>query len=127
MAGLRRPLQLLLGERRLVDQQVRAVGGDSHRLTRRRVARDHELAPRPRRAHDLLGAHAADRLSALDLSELRPGSQTEPLGGPRIERAGPLVLEQHEPERVRPVADLDRRDPVVVALEHVARPDLDQP
>src|SRR5690606_36243920 len=50
MAGLLRAVALLLGERRLVDEQVGLVRRDAELLARRGVARQHDLAARARRA-----------------------------------------------------------------------------
>src|SRR3954468_13388576 len=70
VAGLEGALALVLDEGRLVDEQVRAVGGDPDHVARRRVAREHDLAPRPLRPDDLLGPHAVDGLAALQAPEV---------------------------------------------------------
>src|SRR3954451_4034036 len=63
--GLERALALLLHERRLVDEDVGAVGGDADHLARRRVAREHDLAAGAVGADHLLGTDAVDGLPAL--------------------------------------------------------------
>ena len=51
--GLGRALDLLLGKARVVDEQLRPVGGDPGHLAGRGVAADDELAPGARLAHHL--------------------------------------------------------------------------
>src|SRR6202012_2870926 len=98
VAGLGRAFALLLGERRLVQQQIGLVAGDRERLARRRVARDHDLSPRARRTEHLLGADPPDRLSALQAPELRTRDDAERGGGVRVELTWPRVLVDHVPE-----------------------------
>ncbi len=69
--------QLLLGERRLVHEQVRFVGGQRQHLARRGVPRDHDLAALTRGPHHLLGAHPSDRLPAREPAEVRPRRDAE--------------------------------------------------
>ena len=127
VAGLGRPVVLLLGERRLVQQQVGLVAGDLQRLAGRGVARDNDLAPRARRPEHLLRANAADYLAPLQLPELGSLDHAERGGGLRVELPGPLVLVDHVPERL-PAAmrHRHRRDRVAVAGQQVTGRELDQ-
>ena len=97
--GLARTLGLLLGERGLVHEHVGAVGGDDERLARRGVAGEHELAPEPRRAHHLLGAHPADALAALQAAEVRARRDPELLRDRGVELPRPGLLDERVPER----------------------------
>ena len=78
------------------------MAGDLERLARRGVARDHDLAPRARGPEHLLRRDAPDRLAVLEAPELGAGDDPEGGGGLRIELPGPLVLEDHVPERRPP-------------------------
>jgi hypothetical protein len=108
-------IALLLGERGLVDEQVRPVRGDPHGVGRCGVAGDDQLAPRPRRAHDLIRRHPADRLAALQPPEVRPGHDAQALRLGRVEFTGALVLPQHPGQGRDAVLDADGRQRVTVA------------
>ena len=88
VAGLGRPVVLLLGERRLVQQQVGLVAGDLERLAGRGVARDHDLAPRARGPEHLLGANAPDDLAPLQSPELGSLDHAERGRAPRSNSPG---------------------------------------
>ena len=84
------PLALVIGERRLVDQQICGVGSDLHRLARRRVPGDHELAAR-------LGAPSPARATPATVSPRcsRPKSGpgvTPSFAAGRVELSRPLVF-----------------------------------
>ena len=108
-------------------QHVGPVGGEPQGLARPGVAREDELAARTGRAQHLLGRDAADRLAPLDAAELGTrSSSAEPDRRLGVEHARSLVLVQHVAERGAAVGHRDRRDPVAVALEHVAGRELDE-
>ena len=102
VAGLQRAVALLGGERRLVDEHVGAIGGHTHHVARRRVAREHELAsvarlaPRPARARTPL-----TDLAALQPPEVRAGRNAELGRQLGVEAAGTVLLDQRVPEGAR--------------------------
>ena len=125
-----RALDLLLGEARVVDEQLRLVRGDPGHLAGRGVAADDELAPRARLAHhlarvDRAGA-ALDALAALEALELGARRNPEPLGRLGVEPAGALVLDQRVAVRAHPVLDLERPHLVAVVTHGLRGPELDQ-
>src|SRR5687768_5537483 len=80
---LARPLLLLVAERRLVDEHVGATSGLQHARRRRRVPREHDLAPGAlgpehhlRRYCPAVREH--DRAPGLEGSTLRPFRDCEP-------------------------------------------------
>src|SRR5690349_8859743 len=125
VAGLERALALLLGERRLVDEQVGAMGGDAHHVARRRVARDDDPPPRPLGPDDLLGPHAVDDLAALQAPEVRAERDAELDGELVVEPARACVLDDRVAEGLHPVADVERADLVAVVDDRLARLELD--
>jgi hypothetical protein len=96
--GLIRALLFLDREGRLVDEDVRALGGLEDGPGRARVAGERDLPPRPRRAENLLGAHGAaagklDGLAALELPEEGAFRDAETLRLVQVETARPCVFD----------------------------------
>ena len=125
--GFRRPLGLLLRERRLVHEHVRLARDLEHRAGRGGVPREDDLAPGPRRAEHLLRR---------DLGAVGEGhTPRRPAGartaGPRARRALAAASTSKRPGRgistsaypfdAGRVGDLEHHDPVVAAVEGVAR------
>src|SRR5204862_4257422 len=91
-----------------------------------RVARDHDLAPAARLAHDLLGADTVHGLAALEPAELGSRRQTQGAGLLGVEVAGALVLNEGVALRPHSVVALEGGYPVAVAPQLPVRPDLVQ-
>ena len=89
VAGLARA-RVSSGERRLVDEQVGAVGDRADHVAGRGVAGDDDLAAAAGLAQHLLGPHLAlapDRLAALEAAEVGPGLHAQ-LAGALRRRSG---------------------------------------
>src|SRR5204863_9450047 len=99
VAGLRGPVALFLGERRLMNQQVRRIGSQPGARAGHRVSRKRELAPGPGWPHHLVRRDPADRLSVLNSAELRSRRQARADRGLRIKYAWALLLEKDVPQR----------------------------
>src|SRR5436190_16614108 len=123
--GLLSPLGLLVDEGRLVHEDVGLVGDHLEHLRRARVARDDDLAARPVRADDLLGRDAVDRLTMLQAPEVRAGRDAEALRERGVEAPGPGGLDERVGERRAAMARVDGVDLVAVALDDLARLELD--
>ena len=120
---------LLVGEGRLVDEHVGALGEGANRLGRRGVAGDDDAASGSRCTDDRVrGEDAAvgerDRLAALQRAALGPVRDAERLGRLDVEAAGPLVLDERVADRRDAVLDREDEDAVAVALERLARAQL---
>ena len=102
------------------------MGGDAQRLARGGVARDHELATGPRRAHHLLGRDPGDRLPALEPPEIGAGRDAQRRRGLGIELSGTLVLIDDVAEPRPSVDHRHRRNPVAVAPELLSGLELDE-
>ena len=97
-----------------------------------RVAGDRELAPGPGLAEDLVGHNRAPvgkrhGNAALQFTAHRPVGHAERIGRLDVEPTGPSRFDQRPAERRDAVPDIERRQPIVVAFEYVARFELDQP
>ena len=118
VAGFERPLDLLLGEAGVVDQQLGAARRLRPSPAGAGVAGDHDRPPGSGLAHHLLGRAPArrlpcDRLPALQGGEGGAFGHAEPLRGLEVETAGPLVLDQRVAEGAHAVLDLEGLDLVV--------------
>src|SRR3954468_1035350 len=96
VAGLRGTLGLLHAERRLVHEQVGAVGDRERHVRRRGVAAQDDLAATARLAEhlagaDLLAAHRGHGLAALEAAEVGAVLYAEARGLVCVEAPGPLV------------------------------------
>ena len=114
-----------------MHQQVGGGGRLPRAGTGTCVARKHEPAPRPRRAHHLLGRHdragvERHRPSVLQLAAQRPERHPQRRCRLHVEPAGPDVLAQRVAEACHPVVGGERLDPVAVALQRLPRLELDQ-
>ena len=123
--GLQGALELLVGEGRLVDEDVGLVRGDLEHLARRRVARQHDLAPRAIGAHDLLGMHAVDDLAALQASEVGPEGHAQARRQLGVEAARARLLDDRVAEGAAAVAHVERRHLVAVVGDLVAGLEID--
>src|SRR5205823_4327943 len=119
--GLGRPVELRLGERRLVDEHIGAVCSYPELGTWAGVAGDGQLAPRTRSAHHLLGGHSGHGLASLQAAEIRAGTYAERRRGLRIKLPRPLVLEQDVSEGRRAVVHRHRRQVVSVPAQYLPR------
>jgi hypothetical protein len=124
--GLVGPLLLLGGEGRFVHEQVSRMRRLENDTRRSGVPRQHDLAPRPRRAEDLGGLDFAavdrrDRVAPLEEAEERPFGNAEGTRRLDVEAAGPLRLDKGIPVRAHAVLDLEDADPVVAPIELVTR------
>jgi hypothetical protein len=126
VAGLGGALVLLGGERRLVDQEVGAVGGDPDRVARRGVPRQDDPPPRPGRADDLGGVDARHRLAALQAAEVGPERDAELGCALGVEAPRARLLDDRVAERGAAVADVERLDRVPLReVERVAAGQVD--
>ena len=129
-SGLARPGALVGEKRRLVDEHVRTRRRLHHRRRGRRVPRQHDAAPTPGRADDLLGGDdpaVVDRhgLAALQGAARGPVRHPERFRGRDVEAARTLVLAKRVAQRPDPVSHGERLHPVSVALDSVPGPQLD--
>ena len=95
------------------------------------VAAQDELSPGARGAENLARRHDGavrqrHRFPPLESAALGPGRDAEAIRDLDVEASGPVVLDEGVAERGVPVAGRKREQPVVVALEHVARRELDE-
>lgn len=131
VSGLVGPRALLLGEGRLVDEDVRVPGDLEDARCGSRVAREDDLAPRPRRPEHLLGANLApvrelDALARLEAAEERALGHAQRPSGLDVEAAGPRELHERVAVGGHAVSDLERDDAVVPAVDDVAVSELDE-
>src|SRR5262249_52381610 len=125
VAGLERAVALLLGEGRLVNEQVGALGVRADHVARGRVARDDDPAARALRSDDLFGPDAVDGLAALEAAEVRAERDAELGRELVVEAARARVLDDRVAERVGAVADVEGGDLVAVVLHALPRVELD--
>ncbi len=126
VAGLHRPILLLVDEGGLVDQQVGPAGRLHQRRHRPGIARIDHFPARPRGAHQLLGTDLpavvqANVLAPMDLAPERPFWHAQLPGQIGVEPPLPDVLDQGPADGVGPVLGGKRHQVVLLALEHVAR------
>ena len=126
VARLRGALGVLLHEGRLVHQQVGLPGHEARHVARRGVAGEDDLAAAARLPHHLVGPHAVHLLAALEPAEVGPELDAQLARALGVELARPRILDERVAERRPAVVDLERGDPVAVALELVVRLELDQ-
>ena len=92
---LARALGLLLGKRRLVHEQIGLVRGDDQRLAWRRVARDHDLAPRTLAARaPARGSHRSTVSPRCSRPKSGPGLTPSRSRQLRIQVPGASVLDE---------------------------------
>jgi hypothetical protein len=125
------PLALLVRERGLVHQEVRASRRLEHRRRRTSVPGDDHLPARARRAENLLWADRGavgqvDRDAILEAAEKRPLGHAEPPRFLQVEAAGTRHLDERVSIGRDPVLDGKRLDPVVGAVEPFSGLELDQ-
>src|SRR3954468_6978327 len=125
VAGLERALALLLDERRLVDEDVGAVGRDANHLAREAVPRDHNAPARPVGPDHLVGSHAVDRLAALEAPEVGAELDADLHRELVVEAPRPVLLDDRVAEGLRAVADVEGADLVAVVLDRLPRLELD--
>ena len=128
---LARAAALVLGERRLVDEDVGAVRCLDDVWRGRGVAGQREFPPRPSRTeHRVRGDDRAvgqrQRLARLEHPALPAGGHAERVGRGDVEAARPLVLDERVAERADTVLDGERLDHILTALEPLARRQLDE-
>jgi hypothetical protein len=92
-------LPLLGGKRRLVHEDVSVARRLQHNSSGPRVAREHDLSPRPGRAEHLLGRDRApirelDRLSVLQAAEQRALRDAEAFRSFHVEPARTRPLDE---------------------------------
>jgi len=109
-------------ERRVVNQEVRALGGGHDGVVGPGVARVDESPAGPGVADDLLRADDRavfqfDGLAVVELRELRADRHAQFLGALPVEAARPLVLQERVPHGRGPVVGRERPHLVLRALE----------
>ena len=129
--GLVRALPLLHRERGLVNEYVGVPGGLAHRVRSASVAGEDDLAPGPRRAENLLGAHRRaagqlDALAALQATKKRPLGHTQTSSFVEAEAPWAPLLDECVAVRRHAVLDLERLDSVVAPTDPVSGAELDQ-
>src|SRR3954451_5316916 len=117
VAGLQRAVELVGGERGLVDQDVGAVGGHADHVAGAGVPREDQAAPAACLPYDLLRRHAVDGLAALQAAEVGTGCDAQPRGQLGVEAAGPVALDERVAVGLAAVADAQRVDLVAVELD----------
>ncbi len=114
MARFGGSLGLLVGEARIVDQELGLVRRQRGHLAGSGVARHHHLSAAPHRSHHLLGLDRAvwapHRLSRLEPAEIGAGTDAELLGERGIEPPRPLVLDQGVAVGANPMIHPERAD-----------------
>ncbi len=126
-----RALALLLGERRLVHEQVRVLRDLEDGRRRCRVAGEHDPPARPWRAEHLLGPHLGPAgklhgLPCLEATEQGPLRDSQRAGGLDVEPSRPGQLDERVPVRGDAVRDPEDEHPIVAAVERVTVPELDE-
>ena len=120
------PLLLLGGKGRLVDENVRLPCHVEHFARGTRIPGQDDLSPGPRRAqhlvgHDLRTGRQVDCLSVLQPPEERPLGNAERTRCPDVEAPGTGILGEAVAVGGHAVLDGERKYPVVVALDALAR------
>ena len=129
MERLVRALALLLGERRLVHEDVRLLGHLEDACRRGGVARARrssgpaEAGRAPARAHLAAGGQL-DGLAGLEPPEERSLGDAQRAGGRDVEAPGPGQLVERVAVGGDAVRDREDEDPVVAAVERVPVPKL---
>ena len=130
VAGLGRPLELVVGEAPIVHQQLGLVGGHPGHLARRGVPGDHDLAAPAGLAHHLLGANLAvgprHGLAGLKPAEVGPGLDPQARRQLGVEAPRPLVLDQRVAVGANLMLDLEAADLVALMTNRLALVELDQ-
>jgi hypothetical protein len=121
------PLLLFRRERGFMDEQVGALCRLEDDASGTRIAGDDDLATGPGRPEYLLGLDVSavrrrDGLAGLETAEERALRHAEGARGLDVEATRPIGLDERVPVRVHAVLDLEGLDPVVAAVEPVARP-----
>src|SRR4051812_31551324 len=127
--GLARASALVLTERRLVHEQVGAVGVDLDRLHRGGVAGVDDPPARTVGPDDLLGPDAVDGLAALQAAEVRAFGDAQRACRLDVEAPRPVVLDERVAIGLDAVVDREGGDRevlpadllVVLELDHVQR------
>jgi hypothetical protein len=126
-----RPLPLGSGEGGLVHEHVRFSGGLEHGAGGARISGQRDLPPRPWGPKDVVrgdrpSVREDDRLAGLEAAVQRPLG--DPEGMRRLEIEAPRPRRLHERVAVggNAVLDIEDSERVVAAVEHVARPKLDE-
>ena len=124
-------LALLVGEARVVDEQLGAVGGGERRAAGCRVAGDDDPPPAPRLPYHLPRAHdrsvrSLHLLSALEPPEVGTVGDPEPRRRLGVEVTGPIVLDQRVAVGAGAVLDRIALDPVAVVLDRLTGLELDE-